>query len=104
MFAAQPVIHAEYRPDFVKFDMSLIRHIQHSSSRRHLVQSLVKTCQELDVQTIAEGLESSEEVRLCRSFGCDWGQGYYFGRPEPVSHYVAIENGMARTAECKLIC
>ena len=95
---------SEFRPDFVKLDMSLIRHIQHSSSRRRLVQSLVKACRDLGVQTVAEGLESREEVDLFRSFGCEWGQGYFFGRPESAAHYVGIENGMARTAECKLVC
>ncbi|HZZ79526.1 MAG TPA: EAL domain-containing protein [Gemmataceae bacterium] len=94
---------SEFRPDFVKLDMSLVRHIDHSSSRRSLVQSLVRTCRDLGVQTVAEGLETEQEVDLCRSFGCEWGQGYYFGRPEPAAHYCAIENGAASTVECKLM-
>lgn len=68
-------------PDFVKLDMSLVRGIHLSSSRRRLVRALFGLCKELRTQVIAEGIEALEERNALRLMGCDWMQGYFFGRP-----------------------
>ena len=45
------------------------------------VASLAK---ELNLVTIAEGIETSRQAIVARSLGCDYGQGYLWGKPEPL--------------------
>lgn len=68
-------------PDFVKFDMSLIREIDRSQTKRRVVEHMLDLCNDLGVRTIAEGVETEEEYEVCREIGCNYLQGYLFGRP-----------------------
>jgi EAL domain-containing protein (putative c-di-GMP-specific phosphodiesterase class I) len=38
----------------------------------------------LDLKVLAEGIERPEQMEFLRQIGCDYGQGYLFGRPQPV--------------------
>ncbi len=72
----------EARPDFVKFDISLIRAIDAAgSSRRRMMISLVEMVRELDIRALAEGIETPQEAAVCKEIGFDFAQGYHFGRP-----------------------
>ena len=74
----------EARPDFVKFDISLIRGIdQASTQRRRMLETLVQMVRDLDIAALAEGIETPEESLACRDLGFDLAQGFYFGRPSP---------------------
>jgi EAL domain-containing protein (putative c-di-GMP-specific phosphodiesterase class I) len=75
---------AEVPPDFVKLDMKLIRDVDQSRPRQDLVLALARLCATLGVQLIAEGIESQEEATTCLQLGCQFGQGYLFGRPQPL--------------------
>lgn len=75
----------EARPDFVKFDISLVREIDAAEqSRRRMLASLVGMVRDLDICSLAEGIETINEARVCRELGFDLAQGYYFGRPAPL--------------------
>jgi EAL domain-containing protein (putative c-di-GMP-specific phosphodiesterase class I) len=76
---------AEAPPDFVKLDMKLIRDVDQSRARQDLVLALARLCSTLGVQLIAEGIESKEEATTCLQLGCQFGQGYLFGRPQPLA-------------------
>ena len=68
-------------PDYVKLDMSLTRDIGASSLRSRLVASMIAACRDLEMQLIAEGVETESELRALRGLGCDLAQGYHFARP-----------------------
>lgn len=68
--------------NFVKLDMSLIHNIHLSTSTQALVQGMITYCHENDVRVIAEGIESQEEYEVVKRLGADYGQGYYFGKPD----------------------
>jgi EAL domain-containing protein (putative c-di-GMP-specific phosphodiesterase class I) len=75
---------AEVPPDYVKFDMTLIRDIDRASdAHRSMVKMLVQFSRELDARTCAEGVSRPEEADACRDLEFDFLQGFYFGRPEP---------------------
>lgn len=76
----------EVAPDFVKFDLGLIRDIHTSAPRQQLLEGFLKLSRDLGIVTLAEGIESAAEAETCRQLGFDLGQGYLFGRP------AAIEN------------
>lgn len=72
----------EARPDFLKFDRKLIAGLNSApSSRQQLVQSLVSMSRQLEITTLAEGVETEEEARACQQIGFELMQGFYFGRP-----------------------
>jgi EAL domain-containing protein (putative c-di-GMP-specific phosphodiesterase class I)/GGDEF domain-containing protein len=65
--------------DFVKFDGSLVKKIGQSKRDETLLIGIVKLCKELGVHTVAEYLETAEQVARAREIGFDMGQGHYFG-------------------------
>lgn len=79
---------AEVPPDYLKFDMGLVRNIDKSTAQQQMVSVLVKMAQELGTATLAEGVESAEEADVCKQLGFEYGQGYYFGKPAPVETWV----------------
>ncbi|AWN24586.1 EAL domain-containing protein [Deinococcus irradiatisoli] len=69
------------RPDIVKLDQSLLLGITENDPRVALVDALIRYAHNLDVQVVAEGLETEAEVRAALALGADLGQGYGLGRP-----------------------
>jgi len=76
----------ESRPDYVKFDISLIHAIDHADEpRRRMLENLVRMVRDLDIPALAEGIETSSEAQVCLEIGFDLAQGYYYGRPAPLA-------------------
>lgn len=79
----------ETSPDYVKFDIALVRGIDRASSRRQqTLGALVRIVSELGISTLSEGIETLGEAETCRQLGFDLAQGFYFGRPAPLSHHL----------------
>lgn len=74
---------AEVAPDYLKFDMSLIRDIHLLTQRQQIVASLVRLSLELNIQPLAEGIENAAEAEVCRQIGFTHAQGYFYGKPTP---------------------
>jgi EAL domain-containing protein (putative c-di-GMP-specific phosphodiesterase class I) len=68
-------------PDFVKLDMSLIRNVDQSRIKQKLIASFSSLCKELEIELIAEGVETEQEKETLVELGCDLFQGYLFARP-----------------------
>jgi EAL domain-containing protein (putative c-di-GMP-specific phosphodiesterase class I)/CheY-like chemotaxis protein len=71
----------QLEPEFVKLDMTVVRGVDQDATKRRIVNSLVRLCHELGKEVIAEGVESAEERAALIDSGCDFFQGYHFGRP-----------------------
>ena len=84
------------RPEFLKFDISLIHDI-HIANEQHqqFVATLVKMVSDLGIIPLAEGVECEEESDTCLQLGFQLGQGYYYGRPAGAPQY----HGRAERAE-----
>jgi EAL domain-containing protein (putative c-di-GMP-specific phosphodiesterase class I) len=72
---------AVLRPSFVKIDLSLVRNVDSDPVRQTLVRALANLSGELDIQVVAEGVETTRESRLLLELGCALQQGYLFARP-----------------------
>ena len=70
-----------YTPNFVKIDRSLLSNIQDSSKKRHFVREIVEFCHDNGILALAEGVETSEELRTVILLGADLVQGFYTARP-----------------------
>jgi diguanylate cyclase (GGDEF)-like protein len=73
------------RPKRLKIDRQLITAITVSEEQRRLVASIVEIAKALDVEVIAEGVESEEHARLLAQIGCEGLQGYAIGYPSPAA-------------------
>jgi EAL domain-containing protein (putative c-di-GMP-specific phosphodiesterase class I) len=75
---------AEVPPDFLKFDISMIRNIDTASAAKLTVlERLVAMAIDIDISPIAEGVESEAEAEICRNVGFTYAQGFLFGTPAP---------------------
>ncbi len=78
----------EVPPDFLKFDMILVRDLDASEQRQLLLASLLKVTQGLNVTSVAEGIETPAEAEACLRVGFDLAQGFHYGRPAPAAQLV----------------
>ena len=74
-------ILAQLQPDFVKLDMGLVRDVDHDKTKAIVARKLIETVKEMELATIAEGIERIEELDWMRNVGADFAQGYLFARP-----------------------
>jgi EAL domain-containing protein (putative c-di-GMP-specific phosphodiesterase class I)/ActR/RegA family two-component response regulator len=72
---------AQIEPEVVKLDMALVRMVEKSRTKRHIIASMVQLCEKLNIAVVAEGIETIAERDVLRALGCQLLQGYYFGRP-----------------------
>ena len=49
-----------------------------------VVRAILNLCAAFGTPLVAEGVEEAEELAVLRDLGCHFGQGYLFGRPQPV--------------------
>lgn len=87
---------AEFRPDFLKMDMTLTCDVDSDPARRALIGAMVELAREIGCEVIAEGVESAEERDAMAALGVSYGQGYFFARPLPV---VAAQQHLLGQAE-----
>jgi EAL domain-containing protein (putative c-di-GMP-specific phosphodiesterase class I) len=71
--------------DGVKLDRVFTRDLTTSSDAWAIVRAVVTLLRKLGLPLMAEGIESAAHLAQLRSLGCEYGQGYYFGRPQPVA-------------------
>lgn len=75
----------DYDFDILKIDMSFIRKIGENKS---IVHSIIGMAHEIGIKTVAEGVETEEQVSFLRQSGCDYIQGYYYSKPLPEEEFV----------------
>ncbi len=71
------------RPEFVKLDASLVRHIDTSATQQLVVSTVLGLSRELDIEVVAEAIESPAERRALTTLGVELLQGDLFARPAP---------------------
>lgn len=67
----------------LKVDRQFVADVVENSASSHVIQAIVNLARAFDLETIAEGVESSTTVDLLRDLGVDAVQGYFIGRPAP---------------------
>ena len=67
----------------LKIDKSFIDNIVTNERERAIVDGIIQLAQKIDLDVIAEGVETKEQIKLLQSMGCNQIQGYYFSRPLP---------------------
>lgn len=65
----------------LKIDISFIRHIAEDTDDATIVSTIISMAHHLGLKTIAEGVETGEQLKILRLLECDMIQGFYFSRP-----------------------
>jgi len=71
----------QFPVDTLKIDRSFVQRIDDKTGGAEIVRLIVALAQTLGLEIVAEGIETAEQAQYLRDLGCDFGQGYYFGRP-----------------------
>ncbi len=79
--------------DTVKIDRSFVAELGSDGREESIVAMIVGMAAALQLDVVAEGVESSVQVDRLSSIGCRLGQGFYFAQPQPWSDVEAILGG-----------
>ncbi|MEK3720134.1 EAL domain-containing protein [Paenibacillus sp. FSL H8-0034] len=81
----------------LKIDASFIRDIHHNKESQAIVKAILTIAQTLDINVIAEGVESQEQLAILQEDGCNQGQGFLFSKPLSDQDFGAYLQGMPIT-------
>jgi len=76
----------------LKIDQSLVGAMRDDPHTSRLVSAIINMAHHMDLTTIAEGIEDQATQDLLTGMGCNFGQGYHLGRPEPAADFVTRFN------------
>ena len=73
--------------DVLKMDKSLIWGIDATDRTMRVVSGMATLCDDLHVESVAEGIETEQQFKALGTTGCTRAQGYYVGRPAPIVEF-----------------
>ncbi|MCG7904606.1 MAG: EAL domain-containing protein, partial [Candidatus Thiodiazotropha weberae] len=65
----------------IKIDREFVQDIHQNEKHRKVCVSIIRLARSLDIKTVAEGVESHEQLRILQQEGCDMIQGYHYSKP-----------------------
>lgn len=78
---------SKYPIDILKIDKSFITHIEQDEKKKRLTLAIIAMTEIIGLRTVAEGIESIEDVQFLQDKNCEYLQGYYFSRPIDVEAF-----------------
>ncbi len=76
--------------DYLKIDRSFIRDLPRNQNDAALVRTIIALTENLNLISVAEGVETTEQLAFLRRYGCQEIQGYYFSPPVPAEEFVKL--------------
>lgn len=73
-------------PDIIKLDMSIVRNLGFENERI-VITHILAMAKDLNMKTVAEGVETKEQVKILSNMGCEYAQGYYYSKPLPYADF-----------------
>ena len=76
--------------DKIKIDQSFVRDLTVDPDGAAIVRAVIQMARSLGLRTLGEGVETQVNRRALQVLGCDFAQGYFFGRPVPAEEFEAL--------------
>jgi EAL domain-containing protein (putative c-di-GMP-specific phosphodiesterase class I) len=76
--------------DMLKVDKSFVDGLGENPEDTAIVEAVISLAHALGLRTVAEGIETTEQVDRLRALGCEMGQGYYYSEPLPAHEATAL--------------
>jgi polar amino acid transport system substrate-binding protein len=77
----------KFPADVLKIDKSMVDYIIENEEDQRIVKAMIELGHSLGMKIVVEGIENKEMANLISSYGCDYLQGYHFGRPLPAYEF-----------------
>lgn len=82
----------DMKVDSLKIDSLFFNESENKRREEIIIKGIITLAKELNMKTVAEGIEKQEQVDFLREAGCDLIQGYIFYRPMPIEDFEKLEN------------
>ncbi|WP_084591466.1 bifunctional diguanylate cyclase/phosphodiesterase [Gilvimarinus agarilyticus] len=76
--------------DIIKIDQSFIKKLGVDRTPEALTETMIGLSHKLNLEVVAEGIETLEQLNYLRLWQCDYGQGYYFNKPLPLEAFIEL--------------
>jgi len=86
----------------LKLDQSFVSGLPQDGEDAAIARAVVTLGQSLGLRVLAEGIETAEQAAYLREIGCNLGQGYWFGRPQPAEQLLAMSAHACRAPASEL--
>ena len=91
-------VFSRFEIDLIKFDMALIRDLDSRDGlNRKIIRAMTEIARGMQIHTLAEGIETPDQMQFLRDVGCELSQGFLYRRPESLNTILfKIANGSFR--------
>ena len=76
--------------DYLKIDRSFVANLSPESDDLALCEAIIVMAHKLGIKVIAEGIETRQQCDLLRHAGCDFGQGFFFAKPQSATCFAQL--------------
>ena len=88
----------DFPVDVLKIDLSFVQHMCRQREIHAIVSAVIDLADNLDIEVVAEGIETKEQLDELLRLGCGFGQGYLFGHPAPLNWIPSSPGGSREAA------
>ena len=87
-----------FQVDWLKIDGSFVRDVTTDANDVAIIRAIIEMGHALGLLVIAECVETEAQAEFLKSVGCDWGQGYLYGKPLPIDEFadLLVSQGAAK--------
>jgi len=73
--------------DVLKIDREFFSETNTSLTSVLILEKIIEMARAMGISVVCEGVETAEQVDILRDIGCDFVQGYFYGRPMPIEEF-----------------
>ena len=90
---------AELPVQTLKIDQSFVGRLTESATNARVVQAIIGLGKAMQLEVVAEGVETEQQLMLVNQFGCDLAQGFFIGRPMPEEEFTEWCTAVDKTTD-----